>query len=71
MPASLLATITLTMTTATFRDAFGVAKELWQAVFFLSAASCAIWLIIALLRYNVRPFSVDAFVKACMEREED
>jgi hypothetical protein len=42
-PVSLLASLALTFVTATFRDAFGVPKETWQAVFLIGVAGSAIW----------------------------
>jgi len=42
-PVSLLVSLTLTFVTATFRDAFGVPKETWQALFMLGIAFSGLW----------------------------
>jgi hypothetical protein len=42
-PLSLLSSLTLTFVTATFRDAFGIPKDTWQAVFILGIVGALIW----------------------------
>lgn len=42
-PVSLLASLTLTFVTSTFRDALGFPKETWQAVFILGIAGSGLW----------------------------
>lgn len=47
-PLSLLASLTLTFVTATFRDAIGVPKESWQAVFIIGIGAAMIWTLASL-----------------------
>ncbi len=42
-PVSLLGSLTLTFVTATFKDALGVPKASWEAVFILGIAGSALW----------------------------
>jgi len=42
-PTSLFVTIVLVLLTADFRDALGVPKSTWHAVFLISAVATAVW----------------------------
>jgi hypothetical protein len=42
-PVSLLAPLALTFATATFRDAFGISKDTWQALFVLGIIVASLW----------------------------
>ncbi len=42
-PVSLLIPLSLTFVTATFRDALGLTKDTWQAVFLLGIVVAALW----------------------------
>jgi len=42
-PVTLAASLVLTFVTATFRDALGVSKDTWQAVFIIGIVLAAIW----------------------------
>jgi hypothetical protein len=48
-PVSLLAPLVLTFATATFRDAFGLSKDAWQAVFLIGILLAGIWTLKELL----------------------
>lgn len=48
-PVSLLASILLAFVTADFRDAFGMPKETWRAVYVIGAVGAGIWTIRALI----------------------
>jgi len=42
-PISLLVPLVLTFATASFRDALGISKDAWQAVFVLGIVGASIW----------------------------
>ena len=42
-PVSLLVPLVLTFVTATFRDALGLSKDTWQAIFVLGIIFAAVW----------------------------
>jgi hypothetical protein len=48
-PVSLLAPLVLTFATATFREAFGLSKDAWQAVFVIGIALATVWTLRELL----------------------
>jgi hypothetical protein len=49
-PLTLCGSMLLTFVTATFRDALGMSKETWQAVFMLGIAASIVWMIVAVWR---------------------
>lgn len=57
LPAGLLVSVGATLLTADFHDVLQVKAAVWQAVFWMAAVVCTVWLIIA-LRKGVRAPSV-------------
>jgi len=55
VPASLLIGVVLTLTTADAKDAFGISKYAWQALFLMIAVLSLIWLICTLVRLGKKP----------------
>ena len=66
MPASLFATIVLTLTTATFQDALFLTKETWHGFWTFCAVASFIWLLFVLVRYNRKAITVDDFINECI-----
>jgi hypothetical protein len=60
-PVSLLASLTMTFVTATFKDAMAVPKETWEAVFIISIVGSVLWVLRELIK--LRPGSRDPTVE--------
>ncbi|OIQ89763.1 hypothetical protein GALL_283270 [mine drainage metagenome] len=61
MPLSLLLTIILVFCSADFKDAFGLQKNVWSAIFIISSIICAIWLIVCLFKLK-KSITVDGVI---------
>jgi len=63
-PASLLATMTLTLLTADFKDKFNIKKEYWFAVFLVASILTALYLTASIVKtLRGRPESVTQMVE--------
>ncbi len=52
-PVSLFAPLMLTLCTSSFRDSFGVTKDVWQAIFLICAGLSGVWSIYGLWKVTL------------------
>jgi hypothetical protein len=62
-PASIVVSIGLALFTADFKDAFGLGKDVWQAVFVIAFCLSLMWLIITLIRIPWKKEGADEIIE--------
>ena len=50
VPFGILITLIATLTTADFKDAFGISASAWKGLFNLSMIGCIVWQVVVLIR---------------------
>lgn len=72
-PLSLALSILATILTSTFKDSFGLSKDIWAAIFYLLFISSIIWLIILVIKLirNIKSTSIESLIKAISNTREE
>lgn len=67
IPLTLGITIAIGMTTAETKNALGLSKEFWHALWLLGLLMCVGWLVYVLVRYNTKRVTIEDFILNCKE----